>query len=210
MAFDRHAFWRDPASSEYEVLISGCRPEYYLDLDNITNMVVSCMQKYVIGPENSILEIGCGTGRNLVGLVKAGYKNVSGVEISEKAVAVGRERFPEYKDIGVTIAPIEEIIESLPQYDVIYTQGCLMHLPYSLDWVIEEIKRRSRYLILTNEGEPRSNIHVWWRNYEEYITSGEDWMQLEMESGLLYPPLPDTTIKRVFMRRVRDECTVQK
>jgi len=201
MQFDRHAFWRDPASSGQEQLIPGCKPEFYLDLENITAMVVRCMQKYVIGPENSILEIGCGTGRNLVGLRKAGYKNVSGIEISEKAVAVGRERFPEYKDINVIISPIEDIIMQLPYYDVIYTQGCLMHLPYSLDWVIEEIKRKTRYLLLTNEGELRSGLHAWWRNYEDYITRGGDWMQLEMESGLLYPPLPETTIKRVFKRR---------
>ena len=196
--FDRHEYWRNP---EYDApRIHGCMPEFYLELENVTKLVVNCMNRY-IPKDRSILEIGCGTGRNLVGLVKAGYTNVSGVEISENTVAVGRERFPEYRDIEVKVSPIEEIIEGLPKYDVIFTQGCLMHLPYSLDWIIEEIKRKARYLILTNEGEPRSEIHVWRRNYEEYITRGRYWMQLEMENGILYPPLPETTIKRVFIRR---------
>jgi SAM-dependent methyltransferase len=199
--FDRHEFWRDPAGSSVHSFpfVSHCEPEYYLDLDNVTRLVVSSIARYCDKGE-SILEIGCGTGRNLAGLIKAGYTNVAGVEISINAVAVGFEQFPEYRGIDVIIAPIEEVIKGLGEYDVIYTQGCLMHLPYELDWVIEEIKCRAKHLILTNEGEPRKGIHVWGRNYEEYITKGGEWKQVEKENGSLYPPLPKTTIKRVFLR----------
>jgi len=159
-----------------------CEPEYYLNLGNVTRLVVSSIARHC-GLGESILEIGCGTGRNLAGLVKAGYTNVAGVEISENTVAVGREQFPEYRDVDVIISPIEEVIKSLGEYDVIYTQGCLMHLPYELDWVIEEIKCKAKHLILTNEGEPRKGIHVWARNYEEYITKGGEWFQVEEENG---------------------------
>ena len=199
--FDRHEFWRDPAGSSVHSFpfVSHCEPEYYLDLDNVTKLIVSSIAKYCYTDE-SILEIGCGTGRNLVGLVKAGYTNAAGVEISENAVAVGQEQFPEYRDIDVIIAPIEEVIKSLGEYDVIYTQGCLMHLPYKLDWVIEEIKCKAKHLILTNEGEARAFIHVWARNYKQYITKGGEWVQVEEENGKLYPPLPESTIKRVFLR----------
>jgi len=196
--FDRHEFWKNPADSPHP-FAAHCEPEYYLDLDNVTRLVVSSIARYCDSDE-SILEIGCGTGRNLVGLVKAGYTNVSGVEISGNTVAVGRKQFPEYRDIDVIVSPIEEVIKSLGEYDVIYTQGCLMHLPYTLDWVIEEIKRKAKHLILTNEGEPRKGIHVWGRNYEEYITKGGEWFQVEVENGMLYPPLPKTTIKRMFLR----------
>ena len=197
--FDRHEFWRDPGASEFTQLAPTCAPEFYLDLDNITKLILSGIQKYCL-PEMSILEIGCGTGRNLVGLVKAGYTNVSGVEIAENSVAVGREQFPEYRDIDVKVAPIEEIIKSLPEYDVIYTQGCLMHLPYELDWVIDEIKKKAKYMIMTNEGEQGVAVHVWKRNYEEYIIRGEWWLQVEMMNGVLCPPLPSSTIKRIFLR----------
>ena len=196
---DRHTFWRDPEASPRKHLIETCKPEYYLDLKNVTHLVVSTIERYC-DKEMSILEIGCGTGRNLVGLLRAGYKNVSGIEISTKAVEIGRAHFPEYRDIGVRIAPIEDVAESLPDFDVIYTQGCLMHLPYELDWVIEVIKRQAKHLILTNEGEARHGEHVWARNYKEQITRGGAWKQVEMENGSQYPPLPNTTIKRVFQR----------
>jgi len=200
MVFDRYEFWRDPAESPYAYL-PGCNPEYFLELDNVTSLVVNSIKRHC-GYKASILEIGCGTGRNLVGLVKAGYTNVAGIEISEKSVAVGRERFPEYRDIEVTIAPIEDVIVSMPEYDVIYAQSCLMHLPRKLDWVIGEIKNKAKYMIMTNERETFDSIHAWGRNYEDYITRDGDWLQIEMENGVLYPPLPETTIKRVFMRRI--------
>lgn len=196
---DRHTFWWDPEASSRLHLVPTCKPEYYLDLKNITDMVVSTIERYC-DKEMSILEIGCGTGRNLVGLFQAGYKNISGIEISAKAVEIGREYFPEYREISVTIAPVEDVIESLSDYDVIYTQGCLMHLPYELDWVIEAIKAQANYLILTNEGELRHGEHAWARNYKEYITRGGAWRQIEMENGSKYPPLPSSTIKRVFIR----------
>jgi len=204
--FDRRKFWRDPAASSYTFpFATHCRPEFYLDLDNVTRLVVSTIARYCAPNDASILEIGCGTGRNLVGLVDAGYTNVSGVEISAKAVAVGREQFPEYKDIDVQIAPIEDIIKSLPEYDVIYTQGCLMHLPYDVDWVIDEIKRKAKHLIMTIEVEAmeRKRFHVWGRSYEEHITKGGEWFQIETENGSQYPPLRKITIKRVFVRDER-------
>lgn len=197
--FDRHTFWQDPEASTQEDLIPSCKPEYYLDLRNVTHLVVNTIERYC-DRKMSILEIGCGTGRNLVGLKRAGFNNISGIEISPKAVEIGRAYFHEYRDISVIIAPVEDVAESLPDYDVIYTQGCLMHLPYELDWVIEKIKRQANYLILTNEGEPRYSEHVWARNYKEYITSGGAWKQVEMENGSKYPPLPSSTIKRVFIR----------
>ena len=197
--FDRQAFWRDPVASNQEQLIPTCRPEFYLDLFNITELVVNIMEKHC-SRDMSILEIGCGTGRNLVGLRAAGFENVSGIEISKKSVEVGRAAFPEYKNIDVTVAAIEDVAKDLLRYDVIYTQGCLMHLPYDLDWVIEMIKQQARFLIMTNEGEPRYGVHAWGRDYKEYIEQGGAWRQIEFETGEKCPPLPASTIKRVFKR----------
>jgi SAM-dependent methyltransferase len=198
--FDPVKFWRDPAKSDLGATIPNCQPEYYLDLVNVSALVVDVMQRYA-KRSWTILEIGCGTGRNLVALKQAGFAKVKGIEISKRAIEVGRERFPEYAEIEVINAPVEEAIKSLRQVSVIFTQGCLMHLPYELDWVLEEISRKARKLILTNEGEMARNksIHVWRRNYQT-VFEGLGWRQVEMEIADKYPPLPKTTIKRVFLR----------
>lgn len=170
-----------------------------MDLPNVTKLVVNAINQYSFRTM-SILEIGCGTGRNLVGLKAAGFENLSGIEISQRAVDVGRSTWPEYKSMDVKVTAIEDVARDLPEYDVIFTQGCLMHLPLDLDWVIQIIKKQAQYLILTNEGEPRQGVHAWARNYKEYIEQGGVWSQVEMEIGSKYPPLPASTIKRVFLR----------
>jgi len=200
MKFDRMEFWKDPTQSGITDLIPTCRPEFYLDLHNISAMVVDVMERYA-QKTWSILEIGCGTGRNLVALKQAGYKKVRGIELSERTIEVGRARFPEYGSISVINAPVEEAIKRIRSADVIYTSGLLMHLPYEADWVLEEISRKARYLIMTNEGETSrsESVHVWRRDYQD-VFEGLGWHQVEMSTGEKYPPLPKTTIKRVFLR----------
>lgn len=198
--FDRHSFWRDPAHYEGapKIYQQSCAPEFYLDLVNITRLVVSTLERFA-EKDWSILEIGCGTGRNLVGLQKAGFTNLSGVEINPAAVALGREHFPEYRAIDVLVSPIEEVINDLPDYDVIYTQGVLMHLPYELAWVIATIAQKAREVVLINEGERGRVYHVWDHKFRD-IFERNGWQQVEEETGDKYPPLPATTIKRVFLR----------
>ena len=197
--FNRQEFWRDPAASNLDQLIPTCRPEFYLDLTNVTKLVVNTIVEHC-SRDMEIVEIGCGTGRNLIGLLAAGFENLSGIEISQRAVDVGRSTWPDYKSMDVTVAAIEEVARDLAEYDVIFTQGLLMHLPHDLDWVIQIIKKQAQFLILTNEGEPRQGVHAWARDYQEYIEQGGNWSQVEMEIGSKYPPLPPSTIKRVFKR----------
>jgi len=201
MSFDRLKFWRDPTIGEWADSFPPCRPEFYLDLHNISAMIVNAMEKYA-KKSWGILEIGCGTGRNLVALKRAGFRNVKGIEISERAIAVGRARFPEYAEIEVIHAPVEEAIKTLKPVSVIFSSGLLMHLPPELDWVLVEISRKARQLILTNEGEVsrKETIHAWRRDYQQ-VFEGLGWRQVEMSTGDKCPPLPPTTIKRVFVRQ---------
>ena len=200
MNFDRHAFWRDPAKSPYPApWVEHCKPEFYLDLVNVTRLIVETMQKYA-RPEWSILELGSGTGRNLAGLYQAGYRNLLGIEINPDAVELGQEHFPEYRDVSVMVAPIEDMIHKLAPVDVIFTSGVLMHLPYDLEWVIQLLREKARRLIITNEGEREASFHAWPHNYKALLEDGGQWRQVEWHTGEAYPPLPKTTIKRVFVK----------
>lgn len=193
--FDRVKFWQDPPNSGApEHLIPSCRPEFYLELDNVTHLWVSTLKKYV-QVDDSILEIGCGTGRNLVGLQKAGFRDVAGIEISQKTVDIGREFFRHQLDI--TVGAIEDV--EIPRKDVIYTSGLLMHLPHELDWVIDDIAQKAQKVIVIVEGEQTDAINAWTRNYQK-VFEGWGWVQHEFEHCDKYPPLPYTTVKRVFLR----------
>ncbi len=50
-----------------------------------------------------ILDIGCGFGQSIVALQKAGFTNVRGIDVSEKAVAYCR-----YKNLPVTLMDVNE------------------------------------------------------------------------------------------------------
>jgi SAM-dependent methyltransferase len=199
----RHNYWRDPANSGFpKPWIAGCKPEFYLGLLNVTKLVIETIDQYA-KPEMSILEIGCGTGRNLAGLYEAGFTNVEGIEINPNAVKLGRKAFPALENIPITVASIEEAIKDIPQYDVIFTQGVLMHLPPDTEWVIDVLCNKARKLLVLIEGEHAPSFDSWPHDYQALVEYSDKWRQVEMQSCEAYPPLPKTTIKRVFKRKRR-------
>ena len=208
--FNRVQFWLDPTKSGApEKRVRTCRPEFYLGLENVSRMIVETMKRYA-DKKHSILEIGCGTGRNLVALRQAGYKKLTGIEISPKTVSVGRERWPEYEKIQTLIGPAEQMINEVGDFDVIYTQGLLMHIPPEHEWLLESIAQKARVAIIVSEGESvgAKSEHAWNRNYQE-IFEGLGWEQVEWETCEKYPPLPATTVKRVFLKPVKVETVIQ-
>ena len=76
--FDYRDFWRNVDKSKISEPIKGItRPEYFMEQDDITEMMVSTMLRY-LPLDSSILELGCNTGRNLAGLKRAGYTDIIG------------------------------------------------------------------------------------------------------------------------------------
>lgn len=199
--FDRQTFWDDPLNSGHESdnVRQTCDPCFYLNLDSVTKFVIDNLEHY-LNRDCSILEIGCGTGRNLVALKRAGFRFLQGVEISELAIETGRAHFPEYKDINVIHSPIEDIIYYLEPVDAIFTQGCLMHIPYEFDWVLDQMRVISGKFIMTIEGETmQPDVHKWKRNYQFYFER-DDWKQIEEQNCEEIAGLPATTFKRIFWR----------
>lgn len=199
--FKRIEFWKDPTKSGApDKRIRSCRPEWYLDKHLVSELVVYTFSGYAL-KKDSILEIGCGTGRNLVALKNAGYKKVSGIELSEKTVEVGREHFPEYSRIPVVIGPVEKVIDEAPDVDIIYTVGLWMHIPPEHEWLFERVAQKAKKMIITIEGESlrATSEHAWNRDYKK-IFEALGWKEVEMETCEKYPPLPNTTVKRVFIK----------
>jgi SAM-dependent methyltransferase len=155
----------------------------------------------------SIIELGCGTGRNLAGLKAVGFSNLYGVEINADAIKLGRESFPLLEGIDILCSSIEDAINDLPEADCYYTQGVLMHLPPTSDWVHEVIARKAQKLIMTSENEDHGYVIAWARDYGK-IFQGFGWIELEREKCGKWGDLPDTTIRHVLKKEKKaDEDT---
>lgn len=117
-----------------------------------------------------ILEIGCNIGAQLTGLQKLGFTNLTGIEISEKALELG-------KQINKGINFMKESALDIPfkenYFDIVFTSGVLIHIsPDDLGKVIDEMYRASKKFIWCyeyfsencQEIEYRGNKNLLWKN----------------------------------------------
>ena len=203
--FDSNSFWRNPAKVSDEIraysggrLYRFCQPEFYLDMTWGTRIAINVITRYA-KKDWTLTELGCNTGKVIWNLMQAGYKHIDGVEINPHAIDVGRKAFPELNKVKIVNASIEEVINDLPEVDVIYSCGVYMHIPPDHEWVFPLIASKARRLLLTTENETETDFFKWGRNYRE-VFEPFGWKQVEEQSGALYPPLPASSIVRVFVK----------
>ena len=198
MTFDRHAFWRNPqASNSPDGIKRICKPHYYLDLHDITNLIIRALGTY-LEKGDSIMELGAGTGRNLAGLKRAGYSRLAGIEINLDAIRLGRQCFQALDGVKIYCDTVESAIKTMSKYDCIFTQGLLQHLSPDVDWVHAEIADRANKLILIIENEKPADIRSWARNYKN-IFEPLDWHEVEAFDNTGCKGHAPTTTIRVFM-----------
>lgn len=65
--------------------------------DRSTPIVCETLRAHRIRPDQSLLEIGCGEGRDARAVLDAGY-NLLATDLSEEAIAYCRARMPQYSD----------------------------------------------------------------------------------------------------------------
>ena len=87
VGIDIKDFWRRPYPDviDKQHRFDWYKPEFYAKLAKQAGLIVEELEE-VLPKDASILELGCGAGRNLAGLKKAGFKNLAGIEINEKAL----------------------------------------------------------------------------------------------------------------------------
>ena len=119
--------------------------------------MVSLIKQYV-KPDASILELGCNAGSNLFHLWKAGYHNLSGVEINPKALRLMKQNFPDMQVITYE-GSIEDRIKELMEHDLVFTMAVLEHIHSDSEWVFSEMARKAKRFLITIEGGGKE--HVW-------------------------------------------------
>jgi SAM-dependent methyltransferase len=156
---DLHAFWRAPDAPN--------RPEEYVAHTGRSRFLVEFVRPHV-GPDATILEIGCNVGRNLAHLYDAGFRHLTGIEINTDALRLLAETYPEMAEASTLInAPVEEAIREIPDgsIDLVFTMAVLEHIHPDSEWIFDDIVRISRGAVVTVEDEHGTSIRHTPRDY---------------------------------------------
>ncbi len=155
--------------------------------------LVGLINKYA-DKNDHIFELGCNVGRNLSYLINAGFDNVSGLEINPRAAKVAK--FVLQKPI--ICGALEDKIDEVPQFDIVFTMAVMMHIhPSSIDF-IERLIKKSRKLVITIEDETSDRARSFAKDYLKIARKCE-FDQVQKDNHL--PGLNNRYVARVFEKR---------
>lgn len=175
-------YWRRPPD--------GNVPASYRDRPERSAYLVEIVRRHA-APEARLLEIGCNVGRNLHHLHEAGYRTLTGIEISEDAIAALRAAFPDSAaraDLHVGAA--EDVLPTMAEgsFDLVFTMAVLEHIHPSSEWLFDDIRRICAGHLITIEDERSRSWRHYPRDYGALFTARgfeELWTeQVPAETGL--------------------------
>ena len=169
-AADRQQFWKQ-ISGYHEHKEVELQKE---DVRERSKWLAQTIQAY---QPASVLELGCGGGRNLYFIQEKNPDcQLYGVEINPAAVEVARERLgSKFRLLSTSIYELDDIESA--SIDVVFTSGVLMHIPgEELSKIKANIERIARKAIIHYELHGPSHdfdFHRYPRDYRE-LYSGHD------------------------------------
>lgn len=150
-----HAYWHNPDDGMND-------PEDYLKrcCQQRTETLVAIIKRMPIAKDAQILELGCGVGRNLEALRKAGYTNLFGIDMNEKAIDLGEVHFPHLEG-RLYYGSIEEWISQIEPniFELVFTMAVLEHIHPSSEWIFAEMVRTTHHLITIEDEYTQSWRH---------------------------------------------------
>lgn len=151
-----HAYWRQPDDG-------GNNPGAYLDykgdgrkanMRRIRSEALVDLVRAHASDNASILEIGCNAGRNLKFLSDAGFSDLTAIEISSAAIdTMGRELPEVLAASKIVVGAVEDILPTLPIFDVVLTMATLVHIAHESEGVFEDMAKRVRQCLIVVEFE---------------------------------------------------------
>ncbi len=144
--------------------------EDYVDGEDRSSIIVKLISDAWPDRLISILEPGCNIGRNLHFLVKSGYLDLSGIDMSPRALPFMNETFPDVaKNLTFYEGSIEHWIVQFrdDHFDVVFTMAVLEHIHPSSEWIFGHLARIARLGIVLVEDEASHSVRMWPRKYKE-------------------------------------------
>lgn len=171
-------------------------PEHFTKVDEKGEVLMQEVLERVADRNASILDLGCNCGRFLDFLVKRGYTNLCGVDISQEALDYMKIAFPETKDkVKLSRATFQEFLQNTESlaYEAVFSHGATVELVPATFPLAKHLCRVTRkYIILVISENGHSYPRFWEVEFERYGF---------MLTKLLRPALPgDSTSLMVFRR----------
>ena len=189
-----YEYWKKPWNG-------GNLPKNYFEGIEKSKFLLKFIKKYGT-KESKIFEIGCNVGRNLNFLYNSNFKNLETVEISEDAVKLLKETFPEMaNEIKIYNISIEDVINdfSNENFDIVFTMAVLEHIHDDSSWIFEEIVRITKKYLITIEDEKCLSWRHFPRNYKK-IFEELGLKQIKEKNCIGIPNLGRTFYARVFKK----------
>lgn len=166
-------YWRSPPDP-------GNAPEDYATASlRSSKHLRELIEQAGVSPSAAILEVGCNAGRNLAYLHRQGWTNLAGIDISEQALAVARETFPELADAELICGSLEDVLPAIGdgQFDLVFAMAVLEHVHYDADHVLDHVARVAGSWLITIENEIGASSRHFPRNYRKEFES-RGWRQV--------------------------------
>lgn len=135
----------DMHESYWKMLVSNMCAEYPVDDSLNQNLLLNSLNRYK--KTGNLLEIGCGNGKFLQSAQGIGWQ-VTGIELSEKAVDIARQKY----GVNVLKGPLEDTAQELKasSFDIIIMWGVIEHLqdPVGALKIVKSLLRKAGVLII--------------------------------------------------------------
>lgn len=176
-------------------------PSEYLKGKERSVFLLNLIKRYA-EEDDRILEIGCNVGRNLNELFCAGFKNLAGVEISENAIDMMKDAYPDMANkIEIYIGSVENLIQDFGNnsFDLVFTMAVLEHIHTDSKFIFPHMARITKKILVTIEDERGLSWRHFPRNYKK-IFEGLGLRQIEEISfkKVKVPGLNSNFVARVF------------
>lgn len=187
-----HEYWKAPPDA------TNAPERYAADLGRRRSEFLTGIAMKYMDLDATVLELGCNAGRNLDHLYRAGFRNLTAVEISQRAIDVFRATYPDAA--GATSIHVGALEEGLPefgdsQFDFVFTMAVLEHVHDASEAVFTDIARITRGVLVTIEDEREYSARHFPRNYKRIF---ERLGMTQMESITPVADLSDAFVARVF------------
>jgi SAM-dependent methyltransferase len=143
-----------------DVGVKGCDPSDFKTIDPHSQILVDQVLARAQSKDDKFLDIGCNCGRFMDAIANKGYKNLYGVDISQKALNYMPEWFPALKDVAKVECDVFQrylLNRKTQEFDITYSHGATLELVHPSFPLIKEVCRVTKnYVVLViNENQNR-------------------------------------------------------